>query len=271
MKSILAQIPGVIPRLISARQDAATGRYIMIVGGGDPYYVAYAIWRAMFWPGGLLYAPIYITYISSTNPAVVTTSNNHNLINGMIETITGVQGLGGMPSINGKPFPVTVIDNKNFSIPFNATLPGFSYSIGGIVSPNPIVEEVTIVDYPDTYLLPYVLPAQEVVTIAVTWQTDSPNYIASSAVAAVAAPAIQEYINSLPVGLTPINFYDMTATFLDSVSGILPAEAVTVLNFAVGIDGVGVEPSPGTGVVYGDPNSYFYIELSGIVVIERTV
>jgi hypothetical protein len=274
MKTILAQVPGVVTRLVSARQDPVSGNYIVIVGGGDPYQVAYAIWKAIFWTGGLIYAPINISQISSTNPAVVTTANNHNLITGMVETINGVHGTGAMLSINGKTYPITVIDSKNFSVPFDATPPGCTYLIGGNVSPNPIVEEVTIVDYPDAYLIPYVIPPQDSVTLTVTWQTDSPNYIANSAVANVAGPALQDYINSLPAGTTPINIYDMTAIFLDSLSGILPAEAITVLNFSVGIynnpslPAVGVEPLPGTGVIYGDPNSYFYAQLSDITITE---
>jgi hypothetical protein len=80
----------------------------------------------------------------------------------------------------------------------------------------------------------------------------------------------------------------MTSIFLESVSGILPSEAITVLNFSVGIgstygspssdagpeipsDVVGVAPLPGTGVIYGDENSYFYTELSAITIIEKVV
>jgi hypothetical protein len=269
LKTLLSQVPGVSARLVSVRQDLETGYYIVIVGGGDPYQVAYAIWKAISWTGGLLYAPINISEVSKANPAVITTSNNHNFITGMIEKITGVVGTGAMNSINGEFYPVTVIDHKNFSIPFDATPPGCSYLYGGNVSPNPIVEEVTIQDYPDAYLIPYVLPAQEVVSVTVTWQTDSPNYISNTAIASVAGPALQDYINNLPAGTTPINFYDMTSIFLDAVSGILPAEAITVLNFSVGVNGVGVAPLPGTGVVYGDPNSYFYVLLSDITIIEK--
>jgi hypothetical protein len=60
----------------------------------------------------------------------------------------------------------------------------------------------------------------------------------------------------------------MQSIFLAAVAPILPAEAVTVLNFAVSINGVGLSWPTGSGVIYGDPNSYFYAELSGIVVQE---
>jgi hypothetical protein len=269
MKTLIGQIPGIVTRLISARQDPTTGKYIIIVGGGDPYQVAYAIWKAMFWTGGILSAPLEIGFITAANPAVITTTTNHNLVNGMIETINGVQGNGSMTSINGQSLAVTVIDTTNFSIPFDTSASGSSYLTGGTVSPNPIVEQVTIQDYPDNYIIPFVIPAMEVVTMVVTWQTDSPNYISSNAVATVAGPALQDYINNLPCGTTPINIYDMTAIFLNAISGILPAEALTVLNFAVGINGIGIAPSTGTGVIYGDPNSYFYVQLAAITINER--
>jgi hypothetical protein len=288
MKTLLGNVPGVSTRLVGARQDLATGRYIILVGGGDPYQVAYAVWKAVFWSAGLLYASINISHISSTNPVVITTSNNHNLMTGMSEQISGVLANGALASINGKILPVTVIDNKNFSVPYDGTPPGSSYISGGTAYPNPIMEEVTIQDYPDNYLIAYVIPAQEVVTLTITWQTDSPNYVSANAIATASAPALMDYILNLPVGTTPINIYDMTSIFLEAIAGILPAEAVTVLNFSVGIgstygspasngtpevpsDVVGVAPAPGTGVIYGDPNSYFYIELARITVIERVV
>jgi hypothetical protein len=194
----------------------------------------------------------------------------------MLESISGVTGTGIMPNINNTPanptWSVTVIDAYNFSVPFNASttagLPPNTYTIGGIVTPNPIVESVTIVDYPDTYLIPYVIPVQETVSITVTWQTDSPNYVSPTAIATAVTPALQNYINGLPVGTTPINFYTMTEVFLDALANILPAEAVTVLNFAVSINGVPVSPAPRTGVVYGDPNSYFYTSPTNIVIEE---
>ena len=274
MKTLLANVPGVQARLVSARQDLVSGRYIAICGGGDPYQVAYAIWKALFWTGGLLPAPIDITNISSANPAVVTTAQNHNLVTGMVETLFGIQGTGVFPTLNGKSFPVTVPtiggqpSLNQFTIPFNTAIAGSTYTASGHVTPNPIVEEVSIVDWPDTYVIPYVLPPMESVFIEVVWQTDSPNYVSPSAVAAMAGPALQDYINSLPVGTAPINIYDMTSIFLQATANTVSSEAITVLTFEVSIDGMPVSPAPGTGVIYGDPNSYFLTDLSQIVFSE---
>ncbi len=274
MKTLLAAVPGVQARLVSARQDAATGRYIAICGGGDPYQVAYAMWKALFWTGGLMPAPIDIIGITASNPAVITTAQNHNLVTGMVETLTGINGTGVFPSLNGQTLPVTVPtvggqpSLNTFTVPYNTNIAGSTYISGGEVTPNPIVEVVSIVDWPDTYIIPYVLPPMEQVFIEVTWQTDSPNYVSPSAVAALAGPALRDYINSLPVGTAPINIYDMTSIFLQSTSTAVSSEAITVLKFDVSIDGMPFAPPPGTGVIYGDPNSYFLTDLSLIVFSE---
>jgi hypothetical protein len=274
MKTLLANVPGVQARLVSARQDLNSGKFIAICGGGDPYQVAYAMWKALFWTGGFLPAPIQIGNISSTNPATITTLQNHNLVTGMMETLTGIQGTGVFPTLNGMTLPVTVPtvggqpSLNTFTIPVNTAITGSTYTSGGHVTPNPIVEEVSIYDYPDTYLIPYVIPPMETVALEVTWQTDSPNYVSPSAIAALAGPALQDYINSLPVGVAPINVYDMTSIFLQATANTVSSEAITVLTFSVSIDGMPVAPAAGTGVIYGDPNSYFLTDLSLITFSE---
>jgi hypothetical protein len=200
----------------------------------------------------------------------------------MQETIVGVNGTGALgPTVLGtitdphlNPYTVAVIDPKNFGIMFDSSTYGTSYLGGGTVTPNPIVEEVTITDYPDTYLVSYVIPPQESVKISITWKTDSPNYVSSVAVAQVVAPAISEYINGLAVGVTPINIYDMQQLFLNVTADIVPNENVTFLNFDISVDGFDVSPPNDAatgkplGVIYGDPNSYFFADVTDIIVSE---
>jgi hypothetical protein len=283
-KTLLAAVPAVQKRLISFRQDIPTGRYVAIIGNGDPYQVAYAMAEAMFWVPGFIAPDIPIASISAANPAVVTTAVNHNLAtyippdlvnnipaSGDQEQFYGIVANGALQTLNGQTLPVTVIDATHFSVPFDNTQPGSLYLSGGFVTPNPIVEQVTIVDWPDTYLLSYVIPPQETVVLTVLWTTDSPNYVSAAAIAQTAAPALQAYINSLAAGTTPINIYDMTSIFLDSIADILPPESIISLTFEVSINGIGVAPNPGTGVIYGDPNSYFQVDLSGIIITQHSV
>jgi hypothetical protein len=270
VKTLLANIPGVQTRLVSVVQNAAQGSNIgtwtIICGGGDPYAVANAIFQSDFYLPGLSGSIIEIANVSNTNPVVITTSNNHNLATGDIENITGVIGI---PSINNNPQPITVIDAHNFSMPLS-TVNANKYQSGGVVTPNPINNIVTIYDYPDSYAIPYVIPPQETVTMVVTWASDSPNYVSQVAMSQAAVPALTQYINSLPAGTTPINLNVLTEVFLDSIDTIVPPESIISLIFNISIDGIGVLAAPGTQVIYGDPFSYFYTseDGTGIVVQE---
>lgn len=127
---------------------------------------------------------------------------------------------------------------------------------------------MTINDYPDSYLIPYINPPQELVDITVTWITNSPNFVSPVAIAQAAVPVIVGYINSLPAGVSPINFNILNQIFLESISNVLQPEYIINLLFQVSIGGVGVSPAPGTNVIFGDQYSYFYTENGRITVIE---
>lgn len=264
LKTLLWNIPGVVQRLVSVRQNINTGRWIIIVGGGDPYQVAWAIYYALFDIQTLDRPPIDIAAMQMTNPIMITSMNNHNLSTGMLETIYGVSG----PSaLNQQQYEVTVIDNLNFTIPVNGTLLP-AYLGGGHVTPNPILQQVNLNSYPDNYLIPFIIPAQQLVSLVVTWNTDSPNYVSPDAVQQAAAPALADYINSLYVGVAPINIYNMEAVFINATVNVLPAENVTALNFSIDFDNTGHLPAPNTGVIYGDPNSYFYTTIDNISIVQ---
>jgi hypothetical protein len=264
LKTLLGNIPGVQTRLISVQ--AFEESYIIIVGGGDPYQVAYAIWEAEFFVPGLVGATIDIANVANSNPIVVTTANNHNLTTGDVETISGIVGF---PFLNDRSYPVTVTGAKTFSIPVDGT-PWGAYQYGGTVKPNPINQLVTLTDYPDTYAIPFVVPAQETVHMTVTWITDSPNYVSADAIAQAATPALVDYIDGIAAGPTPINLNVMTQLFLEAIAQILTGEAVVDLAFSISVGGVGVLPNPGTQVIYGDPYSYFYTDATMVQVLQGT-
>jgi hypothetical protein len=267
MKTLLGKIPGVEYRLISVQPAAAgaTQNLIVVVGGGDPYMVAYAIWQAAFDISALTGAQIQIDYITNSNPCYIYTVNNHNLVNGDVETLTGIVGI---PPLNNHAYPITVVGNKIFSVPVDSTQWG-AYQYGGIVSPNPINELVTVTDYPDTYTIPFTSPPQELVSIILTWITNSPNFVSPDAIAQAGQPVIIDYINSLPVGETPINLNVMTKLFLDAIDPILSAELVIDVQYTVTISGVASTPSPGTQVIFGDPYSYFYTDSTKVFITEQ--
>jgi hypothetical protein len=241
------------------------GGWKAIVGGGDPYAVAYAIYQSVLDISTLTGSVMQVTNITQASVGVVSTLLNHGYANGQVVQMTGVLG---MTTINNIPLTVTVIDEKTFSIGIS-TLIMPAYVSGGVLTPNFRNNLIAIRDYPDVYQIPYVSPPQQAVTMTVLWNTSAVNYINNSAVAQLAAPAVAAVINAISVG-QPINVYDLESAFRDAVSPILPNALLTRMLFEVSINGIGTAPVSGTGTINGDPESYFLTDsLGGDITVQR--
>jgi hypothetical protein len=259
LKALLAAVPGVIPRLVSVRQQA--GFWEVIVGGsGDPTLIAGAIATALD-PSILVGSTLAVTGITNANPGVVTTAINHGFLSGQAFVITGATGITG---VNNNTLIATVISQTSFSIGINTTNSG-TYTGNGVVAPNFRNVTGSIYDYPDTYTIPFVIPPQQAVSMVVTWGTISTGFVSTSSVAAAAAPALAAYVNAIPVG-QPMNLFELQATFQAATAALIPTQLLTRLVFAVSINGIGVAPSTGTGVIAGDPESFFSTTATAIVV-----
>lgn len=252
LKTQLRNVPGVQSRLVSVRQQPNNGGWEVLVGGGDPYYVAYAIFRGLFALDTLVGSTLSVTAITKANPGKVTTDLNHGFQTG--QTGVELEGVIGMTPVNGVPFTVMVIDEKNFTIGIDTT--GYpAYVSGGVVTPNLRNVVVAINDYPDVYSIPFVDPPQQSVSITVTWNTTSNNFVSNAAVSQLATPALVDYVNSIPVG-APINLFELQAVFQTAIASILQSQLLTRMVFSVSINGIGVSPEVGTGIISGDPESY---------------
>jgi len=257
LKTLLGNVPGVQQRLVSVRQQ--TNAWEIIVGGGDPYLVAYAIYDSGINIAGLVGSTLSVTNITQAAAGVVTTDHNHNYSNGQVAEINGL--VTGMLPLNGTPFTVTVITEKTFSIGINTS--GYiAYVSGGVVTPNLRNASPSISDYPDIYTVPFVDPPQQTVTIAAVWSTTASNFVSQAAVAQLAAPAIAAYVNSIPVGAT-MSVLILESTFLAAIASVLAANQVSQLTFAVSINGVSTAPEAGTKLIFGDPESYFETDPTG--------
>lgn len=138
---------------------------------------------------------------------------------------------------------------------------------GGLLTPNARNISASINDYPDTFVVTYVNPPQQIVTMTVTWNTTSPNFVSQAAVAQLSIPGLVNYINSLFAG-QPINLLSLDEVFRASIVSILAPELVTRLVFSVSIDGVGVSPIMGSQIIEGDAESYFYTTVGDISVVQ---
>lgn len=257
LRTALHLVEGVQPRLVSVRQQS-TG-WEVICGGGDPYQVAYAIFTALFDISTLVGSTIAITNVTQANPGVVTTDLNHGYETGDLVTINDVVG---MTALNGNTYTATVITEKTFSIGVNTSGYG-AYVSGGVCTPNDRNQEVDIYDFPDSYVVRYVQPPQQVVDIAVTWNTTSPNLVPPAGVAQLGSPALVDYVMGVVVG-QPMNLFEMQTVFQQAVASLVPPEQLTRMVFTVSINGIGTPPIAGTGVIEGDPESYFFTDSTHI-------
>lgn len=261
LKTLLGKVSGVQSRLVSVLQK--TGGWEVIVGGGDPYEVAYAIFSALFDVSTLVGSVLNVTNISQANPGVVTTSQNHGYQTGQAVVITQVVG---MSALNGLDLVATVVDTKRFSIGVDTR--GFpAYVSGGVCSPNLRNVSVNLSDYPDAYNVVFVNPPQQAVVIDLTWGTTQPNFVSQSAVAQLGNPAIVDYVNSIPAGAA-LNVFEMQSVFQQAVSSVIDPALVTRMLWAVSIDGVPTIPVAGTGIILGDPESYFQTTTSQVVITQ---
>lgn len=264
LKTLVGEVFGVQQRLVSVIQQVGGG-WTIIVGGGDPYKVAYAIFTALFDVSTLVGSTLRVSNITTANPGVVTTDLNHGYETGQTGVV--ITGVVGMTPINGVALPaITVVDEKTFSIGIS-TLPYPAYVSGGVVTPNLRNVAININDYPDVYSIPFVNPPQQTVVISLTWNTSADNFVSSAAVAQLGNPALVAYVNAIPVG-APMNLYEMQTVFQEAIASILAPALLTRMVFEVSINGIGVDPSAGTGIIAGDPESYFLTSATEVVITQ---
>lgn len=189
VKTALGNVQGVQPRLISFRQTG--GGWQVIVGGGDPYQVANAIFQSMF-----------------------------NILD-----LVGAATVGA-------------------------------------------TENIAINDFPDTYSVVYVVPAQAAVGIVCTWETvASANFVSPAIVTALAQPALVDYINSITVG-QPISLLKLQDTFINAVKDSIPEGSISVLTFVVTINNTIVNPPTGGVLITGDPEAFFFTDSASVAVVQ---
>lgn len=261
MRTLLSNVPGVQDRLIGIRQQSSGGWEVIVGGSGDNYAVAEAIFSSLFDPSTLVQSSINVTGITQANPGVVTTDLYHGYTTGDVVTITGIVG---MYALNSVPLTVGVVTNTTFAIGIDTSIYP-AWVSGGVCSPNPRNVAVSILDYPDTYVVRFVVPPLQTIRVTLTWNTTETNFVSGVTVAQLGAPAVINYINSIPVGY-PFNGLDAISAFHSAVETVLPSQFLTRAVLDVIINGETVLPESGTYVYPGDPESYFFADSSSVVI-----
>jgi hypothetical protein len=260
LRTNLMAIPGVQPGLISIQQQAPGWK--ILVGGGDPYAVGYAIFNSGLEISNLVGSVMTVSSITNANPGVVTTILSHGLTAGQSITVAGAS-----PSAFNGTYTVTVISETSFSIGVNTTSSGTYVADSAYLTPNSRNVTVNINNAPDVYGITFVSPPQQTVTVQLTWNTSSPNSVSSSAVQQLAQPAIANYVNGITVG-QPINQFELQSAFKKAVAPLIPSNLITKMLFTVSINGVSTPPETNTGIIAGDPESYFSCTSSNVTVTQ---
>lgn len=258
MKATIAKVNGVSSRLISVYSGNST--YRVMVGGGDPYQVAGAIYQSIADLPLLAGSVNTITSISQAASAVVTTELTHGLTTGASVVISGCEGMTGA---NGT-WSIVVVDNNSFQINYDSTSAD-TYTGSGVLETNPRNEVVSVLDVPDTYAIPFVVPLQQIVRVSIVWNTNATNIVSNDSVVSLGQAAITSYINGIYAG-APINLFEMQYYFQNALVDLVPYANLTRMEFTVYIDGTEVDADTGTGIIQGDTQSYLYTVPSNITI-----
>lgn len=255
----LTDVNGVQARLVSVVQDGNS--WIIMCGGGDIYEMAGAIFKSAGDISRLKGATVDVTGITNANPGVVTTGITHGLTNGQVVNISGVNGMTG---INNVPLTATVLTPHTFSIGIDTSASG-SWAGGGEVTPNLRNNVVTINDWPDNYLIPFVIPLQQNVTVKFEWGSEGVNYLTDATILTLVSAPVIQYINGIYAG-KPLNINNLKDTFLQSVNTAIDMSLISKLNVIITVNGIITNPDQNTNIISGDPFSYFYIASDGVTV-----
>jgi hypothetical protein len=255
----LTDLSNVQARLVSVVQSGNS--WIVMCGGGDIYEMAGAIYKSAGDISRLKGTDLNVTGITNANPGVVTTDITHGFSNGQVINITGVLGMSG---INNVPLTITVLSPHTFSIGINTTGLG-TWTGGGLVTPNLRNNVVTINDWPDDYLIPFVIPLQQLVTIKFEWATESVNYLTDATIASLVSQPVINYVNGIFAG-KPMNINNVKDVFLQAINGTLDMSLISTLNVIVTVNGIITGVDAGTNIISGDPYSYWYIASNGVIV-----
>jgi hypothetical protein len=261
LKTLLQAIPGVVAQQVAV-QAVSGGLWKVICGGNgaDPYAIALAIYQGVPALSSLTGSVMSIAAITQANPGQVTTVLNHGYTTGQLVTFSGV---GGMTALNTGSYTATVVDQKNFTIGVNTS--GYpAYSGGGQVLPNLRNNSLAIDDYPDSYTIPWVTPPKQTMGVALTWNATS-SFAAASAISQLAQTAIINFVNAIPAG-APLNQYALEEAVLNAMGTLIDATRVSILTWVFTINGVVTALTSGTGLIQGDPESYFYTDPSLVTV-----
>lgn len=256
IRTAVAAVNGALRRSVSCL--AYSDGYLVTCAGGDPYDVAKALYDSVGDITLLRGSQVKISAVSNDNPAVITTSTAHGLINGQSVNILGATGI---TSINGT-HAITLINSTQFSIQVDTSTDG-TYTGGGFISNDPRMQSITIYDGPNSYTIPYIIPLTQLVGVTLLWNAPATASASQELISGLATPAIVNYINSLTSG-SSINLLAMQYAIQEAISESIDISTLSRMELSVTLNGIAVSPPTGSYLVATDSLSYPYSSAANI-------
>ena len=252
LKTTLQNVSGVNARLISVQ--VASGGYEIIVGGGDPYAVANAIFQSMF----------NILDLKGTQEFVGQGTIATNQLT-ITSVTSGTLGIGSV--IYGSGIAVGTIITAGTSSPYTISPAPQTVLSPVAITTGGFTQTITINDFPDSYDITFVVPFGQSVSIQVNWTTAAgTNFVSNTTVASLVQPAIAAYINSIYVG-QPVSKLELQTVFITATANVIDPTTLTKLDFLVIVDGNEITPLTG-GIIYpANPEGYFNTTTGDILVL----
>jgi len=257
LKTQLQNVSGVQSNLIAVQQvTTPTTGWKIIVGGGDPYAVAQAIYTGLFNILDLVGSNAFI----GTGSISGTTMTISAVTAGTITLGCPITGTGVSANTIVTAFVSGTGGIGTYTVSVSQSVSSETLSSGGSA------EIIAIQDFPDTYTIIFVVPLQQRVNVAIDWTTVAgTNFVSNTVVSAAVQPAMVNYINSLFVG-QPISILEMQQVFQTATATIIPQANINKLTFAVQINGVNAPPDANGILIHGSSEGYFYTTTANITV-----
>jgi len=257
LKTQLQNVSGVQSNLVAVQQvTAPTAGWKVIVGNGDPYAVAQAIYTGLFNILDLVGANGFIGTGSISGTTLTITS----VTAGTITLGCPIEGTGVAANTIVTALGSGTGGTGTYSVNNSQSVSSETLTSGGST------ETVSIQDFPNTYTITFVIPLQQSVNVGINWTTIAgTNFVSNTVVASAVQPAIVNYINSLYVG-QPISILEMQQVFQTATANIIPQANINKLTFAVQINGVNAPPDANGILIRGSSEGYFYTTTANITV-----
>ena len=257
LKTQLQNVSGVQSNLVAVQQvTTPTTGWKVIVGNGDPYAVAQAIYTGLFNILDLVGSSAFIGTGSISGTTMTITA----VTAGTITLGCPITGTGVAANTIVTAFVSGTGGIGTYTVSVSQSVSSETLSSGGSA------ETIAIQDFPDTYTITFVIPLQQSVNVAIDWTTVAgTNFVSNTVVSAAVQPAMVNYINSLYVG-QPISVLEMQQVFQTATATIIPQANINKLTFAVQINGVNVSPDANGILIHGSSEGYFYTTTANITV-----